>query len=227
MRGLHHSDAHHPMKPTAGGEPRGAERPEATAGKSAPSSEEMERLKTEAQQAKDQYLRTLAEFENTKKRLHREKEEFARYASETVVRELLPIVDSLDHALVAVDKQSDPQAIIKGVHLIYRQFLGLLDKEGVKRIPTVGETFDPHKHEAVAQVETQDGTADGTILEEVQVGYTMHGKVIRPAIVKVATNPQGPSDVNVNRSSGLGVEGSGQLPRIPNPEPRTPNEHQQ
>jgi len=128
----------------------------------------------------------LAEFENTKKRLHREQEEFVRYASETLVRDLLPIVDSLDQALVAVDKQADPQAIIKGVHLIYRQLLGLLDQEGVKRIPTVGEVFDPHKHEAVAQVEATDETADETVVEEVQVGYTMHGKVIRPAMVKVA-----------------------------------------
>ena len=152
--------------------------------------EELERLKQEVKQAKDQYLRTLAEFENAKKRLSREKEEFARYASEIVVRDLLPIVDSLDHALVAVDKQSDPQAVIKGIHLIYRQLLGLLEKEGVKRIPTVGERFDPHKHEAVAQVEA-DGKPEDTVAEEVQVGYTMHGKVIRPAIVKVAKSRDG------------------------------------
>ena len=152
--------------------------------------DELERLRCEASEATDRYLRAVAEFENTKKRLHREKEEFARFASETVVRDLLPIVDSLDQALVAVDKQSDPQAIIKGVHLIYRQLLGLLEKEGVRRISSVGEPFDPHKHEAVAQVEAADGKADDTIVEEVQVGYTMHGKVIRPAIVKVAKNTE-------------------------------------
>ena len=147
---------------------------------------ELERLKQEAAQAKDHYLRLLAEFENTKKRLHREQAEFVRYASETVIRELLPIVDSLDQALVAVGKQSDTDAVVKGVHLIYRQLLGLLEKEGVKRIPTIGQPFDPHRHEAVAQVEASDGAADGTIVEEVQVGYTMHHKVIRPAMVKVA-----------------------------------------
>ena len=171
--------------------------------------DELERLKQEAKQARDQYLRTLAEFDNAKKRLSREKEEFVRYASETLVRDLLPIVDSLSQALVAVDpstrhttssgsglvrdsapvglrKQSDIEAIITGVHLIYRQLLGLLEKEEVKRIPTVGEPFDPHKHEAVAQVEAADGAADDTVVEEVQTGYTMHGKVIRPAMVKVA-----------------------------------------
>ena len=158
---------------------------EETAPEAEPSNE-IERLKQEAAEAKERYLRTLAEFENAKKRLHREKEEFSKYAAEAVLRELLPIVDSLDHALVAVDKQSDPEAVIKGVHLIYRQLLGLLEKEGIKRIATVGEPFDPHRHEAVAQVEAQGGQADGTIVEEVQVGYTMHGKVIRPAMVKVA-----------------------------------------
>ena len=195
--------------------------------------EESERLKHEAKQAQDQYLRALAEFENTKKRLHREKEEFVKYAAETMLRELLPIVDSLDQALVAVDpstgpaeaglarsfdtaqdrvpsesrgtqdsaqqvdregygvpaglrKQADVQAVLKGVQLIRQQLLKLLEKEGVKRIPTVGEPFDPHRHEAVAKVEAADGTPDETIVEEVQVGYTMHGKVIRPAMVKVA-----------------------------------------
>ena len=152
----------------------------------APAGDETQKLRDEAQQAKDQYLRTLAEFENTRKRLQREKEEFVKFAAESMVRELLPIVDSLDQALVAVDKQADPQAIIKGVHLIYRQLLGLLDKEGVKRIPTVGESFDPHKHEAVGHVAAADGQADSTIVEEVQVGYTMNGKVIRPALVKIA-----------------------------------------
>jgi molecular chaperone GrpE len=147
-----------------------------------------ERLKEEAKQAQEKYLRLLADYENAKKRLQREREEFARYAAETLVRELLPILDSLDQALVAVDRGSDPEAVVKGVHLIHRQLLGLLRKEGVVRIPTVGELFDPHKHEAVAQLDATDGTPDETIMEEVQVGYAMHGKVIRPAMVKVAKN---------------------------------------
>lgn len=134
----------------------------------------------------EQFLRALADVENTKKRLQREQEDLRRYAAETILRELLPIMDSLGQALVAVDKQSDPEAVTKGVHLIYRQLLGLLEKEGVQRIPTVGERFDPHRHEAVAQVEVDDHHAEGTVVEEVQVGYTMHGRVIRPAMVKVA-----------------------------------------
>ena len=183
-------------------QPNGSEAPKPKPHASPGKPNDAEQLRQEAAQAQERYLRTLAEFENTKKRLHREKEEFTRYASEAVVRGLLPIVDSLDHALVAVDKQSDPQAVVKGVHLIYRQLLGLLEKEGVKRIQTVGEPFDPHKHEAVAQVEVTDGTADETVVEEVQVGYTLHGKVIRPAIVKVAkTATHDPSPTTQDKPS--------------------------
>jgi len=195
--------------------PKAKSHPEATpadaarhAPEAAATPEAVQQLQREAQEAKDQYLRTLADVENTKKRLTREKEEFLRYAAESMARELLPIVDSLDQALVAVDKQSGSDAVVKGVHLIHRQLLGLLTKEGVKRIPTVGEPFDPHRHEAVAQVEAADGTPDNTIVEEVQVGYTMHGKVIRPAIVKVAKRMD-------NEKTSL-EERSGQVPRTPN-----------
>ena len=138
----------------------------------------------------EQYLRAAAELENTRKRLQREHQERSRYAAETTLRQLLPIVDSLSQALVAVDNQSDPQAVVKGVHLIYRQLLGLLEQSGVKRIATIGERFDPHLHEAVAQVESEDHAADGTIVEEVQAGYLIHDKVLRPAMVKVAMNPR-------------------------------------
>ena len=160
---------------------------------------EAERWKCEAEQAKEQYLRTLAEFENTKKRLFREKDEFVKYASETMARELLPIIDALDQEMVSVDKQADPDAIAKGVHLIYRQLLGLLAKEGIQRIPTIGQPFDPHLHEAVAQVETADGM-EGSVLEEVQVGYTMHDRVIRPAVVKVSKRSSQTSDTRPQTS---------------------------
>ena len=147
--------------------------------------EHVDALRAQLKQLNDEHLRTLADVQNAKKRLQREKDEFARYAAETVIRELLPIVDSLDQALVAVDKQAESNAVITGVHLIHRQLLGLLQKEGVARIPTVGEPFDPHKHEAVAQIDVDDEELDGTVIEEVQVGYMMHGQVLRPAMVKV------------------------------------------
>lgn len=161
------------------------------------------KLQEEAAKAKDQYLRTLADLENTRKRLHREKEEFVRFAAESMVRELLPVLDSLDNALVAVDKQSDPQAVIKGVHLIYRQLLGVLSKEGVKRIATIGETFDPNKHEAIAHLEATDAQQDNQIVEEVQVGYTMHDRLIRPAMVKVARQAEKHKQANDKKEINL------------------------
>lgn len=134
---------------------------------------------------KDQYLRSLADLENTRKRLAREKEEFVKYAAETLVRGLLPIVDSLDQALVAAEKRAEAADLVKGVQLIHRQLLALLQQEGVERMRVVGEPFDPHRHEAVAHVDTTDGAQDGQVVEELHVGYTMHGKVLRPAMVKV------------------------------------------
>ena len=146
---------------------------------------EIEELQRELEQANDKYVRAYAEFDNVKKRLQRERDEFTRFASEAMVRQLLPIVDSLDQALLAVDESSDASGVIKGVRLIHRQLTGLLEKEGVQRIAAIGERFDPHRHEAVAQVDAGDGQPDNHVVEEVQVGYTMHGKVIRPAMVKV------------------------------------------
>ncbi len=144
----------------------------------------IQQLRQEAQTAKEQYVRAVADFENARKRLQREKEEFAKYSTETIIRELLPILDSLSQALVAVDKQSDADAVVKGVHLIYRQLLGLLEKEGVKRVGSVGQKFDPHVHEAVAHIDAPKETQD-KVVEEVQTGYTLHGRLIRPALVKV------------------------------------------
>ena len=165
-------------------------REEADADKTSSQPDEVERLRQELAQAKDQQLRAAAETENARKRLQREKEEFARFAAEGLIRALLPVIDSLDQALMTVDQQGEAnQAVIKGVHLIHRQLHGVLQKEGVERIPTVGQPFDPNLHDAVAQVEAKDGVADHAVTEEVQVGYTMHGRVIRPAMVKVAVKP--------------------------------------
>jgi molecular chaperone GrpE len=147
--------------------------------------EQVGRLEEELRQTKDQYLRALAEFDNTRKRLTREKEEFAKYAAEMMVRGLLPIVDSLDQALVAAEKRAEAADLVKGVQLIHRQLLALLQTEGVERMRVVGEPFDPHRHEAVAHADAGEGAKEGKVLEELHVGYTMHGKVLRPAMVKV------------------------------------------
>ena len=147
--------------------------------------EEYERLTQQAKQV-EHCLRQMADVENLRKRLHRDKEEFSKYAAERLVRELLPIVDSLDQALRAAAQKPDLAAMTQGVQLIYRQLMDVLARAGVTRIETLGKPFDPHQHEAVAQARADDHQADGTIVEEVQVGYLMHGKMLRPAMVKVA-----------------------------------------
>jgi molecular chaperone GrpE len=148
--------------------------------------DDCESLQAQLRVAQDKYLRTLAEVENTKKRLLREKEEFVKYASESIMRSLLPILDSLDQALAKTNDKQNIEAVKQGFQLIRQQLIALLDKEGVQRIETVGQTFDPHIHEAIAQQDVDSGIPDNTILEEMQVGYLMHGKVVRSALVKVA-----------------------------------------
>jgi len=169
-------------------------------------SQRIRELEDELARARDQSLRVLAEFDNAKKRLQREREESVRYAAEGLIRQLLPTLDSLEQALVAVEKRSNPQAIVTGVQLIHRQLLSLLDRHGVTRIPAVGERFDPNRHEAVGFVEASDGTPEGVILEEIHAGYTMHGKVVRSAMVKVAkkdspqSTPARPADEKPGRA---------------------------
>ncbi len=148
------------------------------------SPDETEQLKQELAEANERYLRTLADFDNTRKRLLREKDEFSRFASEAIVRELLPILDSLDQAITG-NSDSDSN-LVSGLKLIRDQILALMKRHGVERIATVDERFDPHLHEAVARVEAENSQAEGSIVEELHVGYTMHGKVIRSAMVKVA-----------------------------------------
>ena len=177
------------------------------------------RLQQELEEQRDRYLRTLADIDNTKRRLQREKDEFARYAAERMVRDLLPILDSLDQALVAVDRQTDPDPVTKGVRLIHQQLLALLAHHGVERIPTVGERFDPQRHEAIAQIELEDGRREQEVVEEVQVGYTLHGKVIRPAMVKVAKTADSQQHT---ADSGQPSATSNQQSVAPSPPPSPP-----
>ena len=171
-------------KPSKGAEAAAGK--ESSAGPGETSVDMIQRLQREVEDANDRYLRALADIENTRKRLQREKAEYAKFASEASAREWLPIVDSLDQALASVTQQADGEGLLKGVQLIAKQLMRLLENEGVRRMESVGVPFDPHRHEAIAQVEAGDGQADNTVVEEVQVGDLMHGHVLRPAIVKVA-----------------------------------------
>lgn len=142
----------------------------------------------EAEAQKDEYLRllqrTVADFENYRRRMEKGRQETIKRANEGLFLQLLPILDNLELAL-QTGKGSSADSIIEGVEMIQRQFLGLLAKEGVKPVPALGEVFDPRVHEAVLQVDNT-GAEAGTIVEEFKKGYLIHDRVLRPSMVKVA-----------------------------------------
>lgn len=152
---------------------------------------ELEEARAESVEAHERSLRMLAELDNTKKRLEREKDHYVKFAAERMIRDLLPILDSFQQAVGKAvehaESRNEAEAVTKGMRLIYDQLLRLIEKEGVTRMETLGKPFDPNQHEAVLQVPVEEGQEPDHVVEELQVGYTMHGKVIRPAMVKIST----------------------------------------
>jgi len=139
-------------------------------------------LQAELADLRDRSIRTLADFENYRRRAEREREELKRYAQGDVLRDLLPVVDNLRRALAAGGTVDDLKL---GVELTLRQFTELLKQRGVVEVPALGETFDPALHEAVARVDDETVEAP-TVIDELQRGYTLHGRLLRPALVRVA-----------------------------------------
>jgi molecular chaperone GrpE len=134
----------------------------------------------------DRHLRLQAEFENFRRRAERERMEFAEYAGMEMARALLPTVDDFERAIKAVTEAGGcGDEFVKGVQLIYNRLTDTLRKQGVEPVEAEGAKFDPHLHHAVQKVET-DEAEDGTILEVYQRGYNFKGKLLRPAMVKVA-----------------------------------------
>ncbi len=151
-----------------------------------------EELKIKEKEA-DEYLDTLkrlkAEFENYKKRIIKEQTRVVELAAESVVAKLLPLIDNLERALGAAKKTHDVKTLIKGVEMVYSQLKEILFQEGVEVINPCGERFNPEKHEAVIRVESEKHEED-TVVEVLQKGYTLKGKLIRPALVKVSYRSQ-------------------------------------
>jgi len=158
---------------------------------------EFRRLTEEALGFKDKYLRLFAEFDNARKRHERERAELIKYAHEEVVVEFLGIVDDLDRCLDALKKNNSPSpkaggaenldVLLKGITMVANRMHELLKKYDVKPLEPVGKPFDPHCHEVLMQAESSE-FPDGTVMEEFQKGYTLGGRVVRTAKVKVAKN---------------------------------------
>ncbi|MFB6363024.1 nucleotide exchange factor GrpE [Paenibacillus elgii] len=147
---------------------------------------EVEELKKQAEENHQRFLRAQADFDNFRRRTQKEKEEFAKYASFKLIEQLLPVVDNFDRALAASKDSSDYEALTKGIDMIFRQLEQVLTSEGLQKMEAVGQPFNPEYHQAIMQVES-DEYEEGIVAEEVQKGYLLKDKVIRPAMVKVSS----------------------------------------
>lgn len=149
---------------------------------------EIAKLVTDLGDLRQTLLRRQADFENYRKRIEKERGEDWKRATARVIEGLIPVIDGFEHALAA-HRESEYENYRKGFELIYKQLLDNVNKLGVERIDPTGKQFDPHLHQAMERTETTD-EPDGTILQVFQPGYLFHGRVLRPAMVRVAVHPQ-------------------------------------
>jgi len=142
-------------------------------------------LEDQLRQAEERVLRTAADAENFKKRLQREKEEQTRYANETFVRELLPVIDNLERALQHSATAPNQEVLLEGVNMTLKGFIDTLARFGCTVLEAIGKTFDPNFHEAVSQEESSK-VEPNTVLKELQKGYMLKERLLRPAMVIVS-----------------------------------------
>lgn len=142
----------------------------------------------EAKALQDKYLRLAAEFENFKKLSQKQKQDYIQFANETLLKELLPVVDNLERALKYVQDGRPAEGLVQGVELTLKQFTETLAKFGVRPFDSMGAPFDPARHQAVARQESETAK-ENTIIEEYQKGYQLHDRILRAAMVVVATGP--------------------------------------
>ena len=158
----------------------------AVAGDSALADAEVAKLAADLQDLRQTLLRRQADFDNYRKRIEKERAEDSKRHTARVIEALIPIVDGFEHALAA-HREAAYENYRKGFELIYKQLLDNLAKLGVERVEPVGQHFAPHLHQAVDRTETNEAE-DGTILQVYQPGYVFHGRVLRPAMVRVAVH---------------------------------------
>lgn len=138
--------------------------------------------------AQDKYLRLAAEFENFKRRSQRDLSEAIKFANESLLKNLLPVIDNLERAIQCGKDAGMVNAVMEGVELTHKSFLETVEKLGVRQISSAGQPFDPSRHQAVAQVES-DTLDPNMVVEEFQKGYFLHDRILRPAMVTVSKEP--------------------------------------
>jgi len=150
--------------------------------------ETVDELRRQVEEKQDRLLRALAEAENFKRRTQRERDESIRYANESLLRDLIPVLDNFDRALGAARAAGGAEGVVGGIELIQRELLKVLERAGVTRYSALGQTFDPTRHEAVARVVSVDAKP-GTVVAETMPGYLLHNRVLRAALGSVAAAP--------------------------------------
>ena len=152
----------------------------------------------ELEELRDKMLRTVADYENAKKRAAREKEEFLKFANERLIREFLPVLDNLERAIIHAKTHKDSkESVLQGIEIIEKHLVELLKSHGLERQDVMGKVFDPHQHEALGAIDHHEAPED-TILEELEKGYTYQGKLLRPAKVRIAKNAKNSSKKNTD-----------------------------
>lgn len=147
---------------------------------------ELSKLQAELEEQQQRVLRTQADFDNFRRRTQKEKEDLAKYASSLLITELLPVIDNFERALSTGTDNPEVSSYAKGVEMIFRQLEGVLKAEGLEEMNSVGQPFNPEYHQAIMQVES-DEYEEGIVVEEVQKGYKLKDRVLRPAMVKVSS----------------------------------------
>jgi molecular chaperone GrpE len=157
--------------------------------------DEIEKLRNELTQAlndikvhQEQYLRTLAEMENLRKRTQRDKEDLAKFANENILREILPVIDNLERAVDHAEQAETNDGLFEGVQMTLTQFSQLLTKFGVEPVDAVGQPFDPAYHQAMGQLESDEHPVN-TVVQQMQKGYQLNSRLLRPAFVMLAKAP--------------------------------------
>jgi len=147
--------------------------------------EHLEAAQEESKKNYELYLRALAETENLRKRHQRERDEYLKFASLPLIKKLLNVIDDLDRALEMANPQQDYDSLQKGISMICQRLKEIIAEAGVEPVEALGQSFDPQYHQPLT-VEESSEYPENTVIEELQKGYTMHGRLIRPSLVKVS-----------------------------------------
>jgi molecular chaperone GrpE len=148
---------------------------------------QLEELRRQLDDKQDRLLRALAEADNIRRRAQRDRDDYVKYATESLIRDLIPVLDNLERAVDSA-RATGAGSVVTGVELIQRELLRILERSGVSRYSALGQPFDPTRHEAIARVVSAEAAPD-TVVNETAPGYLLNGRVLRPAMVAVAAAP--------------------------------------